>query len=500
MASRIHRHSTSTSFELPLALLLPPLRAYSLAYVSVTGPRLLNLLLHLYRKKPARHSAVSSTYKILKGSLAIRRFPTFCGALVAGYTFLQIPLRLLYDYYCSNARTKDGRSTRLFRARRAVPRFVAALLSAWFSLQLLNRMKPAEIHGAALDNIPGQSRGHRDALPEPEPSLPTTWSDTQPSPQVLAGRTIDLTVLAVARALDTIIANTWRRSQASRFPTTTSKYLSRHTGTVVFALSSGTIMWAWIYLPNQLPQAYNKWIASAAQVDSRLIELLREARAGRLLYGKDTGHAPILQTMCSEYDWPLEWGDPAIMIPFPCEVVHMGTGPSCHWHPVVRFARAFKFALATHLPLQLLFKARKPSPKAFRRACEEAIRSSAFLGAFVGLFYYGVCLARTRLGPKLFSRDTISPQMWDSGLCIGAGCALCGWSILIEAERRREELALFVVPRALATCLPREYDAKHLWREKAAFSLSIAVLFALANEDPRKVRGVLGRVLHGVLH
>jgi hypothetical protein len=50
--------------------------------------------------------------------------------------------------------------------------------------------------------------------------------------------------------------------------------------------------------------------------------------------------------------------------------------------------------------------------------------------------------------------------MWDSGLCIGAGCVLCGWSILIEAERRREELALFVAPRALATWLPREYDAK----------------------------------------
>ena len=396
----------------------------------------------------------------MKGSLAIRRFPTFCGALVAGYTFLQIPLRLLYNYYCSNAGTEDGRSRRLSRARHALPRFVAALLSAWFSLQLLNRTKPAEIHGAALNKIPGKSREHRDTLPEPKPSVSTTWGDTQSSPQLLAGRTIDLTILAVARALDTIIANAWRRSQASRFPTTTSKALSRHTDTVVFALSSGTVMWAWIYLPNQLPRAYNKWIASAAQVDSRLIELLRETRAGRLLYGSETGHAPILQTMCTEYDWPLKWGDPAITIPFPCEVVHMGTGPSCHWHAVVRFARAFKFALATNLPLQLLVKARKPSPKAFRRACEEAIRSSAFLGAFVGLFYYSVCLSRTRLGPKLFSRNTITPQMWDSGLCIGAGCVLCGWSILIEAERRREELALFVAPRALATWLPREYDAK----------------------------------------
>ena len=37
------------------------------------------------------------------------------------------------------------------------------------------------------------------------------------------------------------------------------------------------------------------------------------------------------------------------------------------------------------------------------------------------------------------------------------------------------------------------------WKEKAAFSLSTAVLFTLAHEDPTKVRGVLGRLIHRVL-
>ena len=36
------------------------LRAYGLAYVSTTGPRLLNLLLYWYRKKSARHRILSS--------------------------------------------------------------------------------------------------------------------------------------------------------------------------------------------------------------------------------------------------------------------------------------------------------------------------------------------------------------------------------------------------------------------------------------------------------
>lgn len=217
-------------------------------------------------------------------------------------------------------------------------------------------------------------------------------------------------------------------------------------------------MWAWFYLPNRLPQAYNKWIGEAAQVDHRLIGVLRKAHTGDFIYGEDTGQAHILQDMCSDYGWPLAWGDPAKTIPIPCEIVHMGTGPSCHRHAALRFWRAFRFALATNLPLQLLVKARTPSFRAFRRACEEAVRSSAFLGSFVGLFYYGVCLSRTQLGPRIFSRETVTPMMWDSGLCVRAGCALCGLSTLIEAERRRTELALFVAPRALATLFPRDYD------------------------------------------
>lgn len=219
-------------------------------------------------------------------------------------------------------------------------------------------------------------------------------------------------------------------------------------------------MWAWFYLPDHLPRAYNKWIGEVAQVDHRLIDVLRKAHAGEFIYGEDTGQAHILQDMCSDYGWPLDWGDPVKTTPIPCEIVHMGTGPSCHWHAAVRFSRAFQFALATNLPLQLLVKARNPSFRACKRACEEAVRSSAFMGAFVGFFYYGVCLSRTRLGPRIFNRKTITPTMWDSGLCVGAGCVLCGLSTLIEAEKRRMELALFVAPRALATFFPREYDAK----------------------------------------
>ena len=53
------------------------LRAYGLAYLSTTGPRLLNLLLYWYRKKSARHHILSSvsSWGFVIGSV-IRRFPS----------------------------------------------------------------------------------------------------------------------------------------------------------------------------------------------------------------------------------------------------------------------------------------------------------------------------------------------------------------------------------------------------------------------------------------
>lgn len=435
----------------------------------------------------------------MKGSLALRRFPTFCAALVGGYTFLQIPLRLLYDYVCIIVEGNSRRSRRLYKGRLAVPRFFAALVSAWFSLQLLNKFKPSRLNEVTTVRRPEFTQKHdTDVGLEAGTTTPLIPKDTE-APILFAGKTLDLTILAASRALDTLITNLWRRSRSPYLPPTTSKAISQHSSTLLFALSSSTIMWAWVYHPTRLPPTYNKWIASAAAVDPRLIHLLREAREGKMIYGQDTGHAHILQPMCRDYNWPLEWGDPAVTVPIPCSVVHMGTGANCHYHAAVRFTRAFRFALATNLPLQLLVKARNPSLKSFTRACVEALRSSTFLGAFVGLFYYGVCLSRTRLGPKLFPSSTITPQMWDSGLCIGTGCVLCGWSILLEAERRREELALFVLPRALGTLLPRGYDKRGFWKERGVFAVSVAVVFVAVEEDSGMVRGVLGRLLGGIL-
>jgi len=258
-------------------------------------------------------------------------------------------------------------------------------------------------------------------------------------------------------------------------------------------------MWAWIYSPDRLPRSYNKWIKSAAAVDKRLLLALRRCRFGELRYGLETGQAYLVQDMCKDYNWPLDYGDPVKSIPFPCEMVHMGTGKSCEKHMGSRFIRSFLWAFSTYLPLNLVLTLRNPSRKGMMHALKNSARSSAFLGSFIALYYYGICLARNRLGPRLIGTSASACQKIDSWICVANGCSLCGWSVLIENEGRRKELGLFVAPRALATLLPRRYLIEDQWKETLAFAMSAAVVFTRVGEKPERVRGVLGKLLHKVL-
>lgn len=392
--------------------------------------------------------------KVLTGPLRLNGFPTVCASLVGGSTLLPIALYRLCALILSRFSKSEHRiSQKLDR----LIRFVATFISGWFSFQLLNRNRIClTIKDArATRNYAEQGTDRGRIITNPQ-------EHHRPE---LAGRTMDLTIYMVTRAVDAVACVAWnrwsRRRRAQNRWTVVESLAPGFADATVFATSAAVVMWAWFYLPERLPRTYEKWIGEAAQVDSRLIEALRRARRGIFVYGKDTGQAPLLQSMCKDYNWPEMWGDPAIVSPIPCEMVHMGCGPSCEKHALYRFAKTFRFACATYIPLQIVFRLRgMKSATALRRALTDAAQSSAFLASFVSLFYYGVCLARTRLGPKIFDSKSVTPMMWDSGLCVGVGCLMCGWSVLAEKARKRQELALFVAPRAAATVLPRLYNKK----------------------------------------
>lgn len=107
-----------------------------------------------------------------------------------------------------------------------------------------------------------------------------------------------------------------------------------------------------------------------------------------------------------------------------------------------------------YLGLNFLVRIRRPSLNAFLRAIADSAKSAAFLGSFVGSFWYAICLTRTRVGPYLLP---FIDQINLDNYCVRVGSVACGWSILIESVHRRAEVAVFVAPKALATLFPRKY-------------------------------------------
>ncbi|CAG8011315.1 unnamed protein product [Penicillium salamii] len=495
----------------------PLLRAYALGYLSSVTPKLASYARRLRTKDWTTQQKLQELVKVLTGPLRANSFPTSCAVLVGGSTLLPLGLYRL----CALVTTGLCKSEfQISQGLDRLVRFLITFVSGWFSFHLLNKNRI---------RLPLEDEATRDSADQGKDPGEVPVNQLERQRPELAGRTMDLTIYMVTRAIDVIACVAWnrwaRRRRAQNRWTPTESLVPGAADASVFAMSSALVMWAWFYLPERLPKAYEKWIGQAAQVDSRLIEALRRVRRGIFVYGKDTGQAPLLQSMCKDYHWPIEWGDPAKIRRIPCEMVHMGCGPSCEKHALYRFVKTFKFACATYIPLQIIFRLRgMKSATALRRALADAARSSAFLSSFVSLFYYGVCLARTRLGPRIFDPKTVTPTMWDSGLCVSMGCFLCGWSVLAEKARKRQELALFVAPRAVATVLPRLYDKKvcigpshplsttglhplpirpllgYQYRERVAFALSAAILVTCLRERPRMVRGVFGRITSNVLN
>jgi hypothetical protein len=477
-------------------ILRPPATAYALGYVASVSPRLFGFLKTIRRKDINPEEKLRILAVILRTSAQLHRFPTAAATIIAGAT--TVPSLLILSLQRSlGLLNKDLKVLRnqVFLKRL---RLVCSFVCAWLAFSLLNRdrnwaRKRARSRGAAdvdITNLDGPNQHH---LPPP---------DYYPR---YAGKTIDFTLFAAVRAFDVLVIAAWVRSRSNRWhPEKRVPHLANFAQHIadpwIFASSAAVIMFAWFYSPQRLPRAYNRWISTAADIDPRLIQALRLCRQGDFVYGQDTGQAPLLTSLCNELGLPSEWGDPAKTIPIPCELYHCGAGKSCEIHATKRFLNAWKFSIGLYLPLQLLTKLRRPSTKAYAAAVLDASRSSSFLAAFVTLFYYSVCLARTRLGPKLASSRLVTPQMWDSGLCVLAGCTACGWSIMLEKVSRRQEIAFFVAPRALSTLMPRVYDKRYQRREQIVFAFSVAVVTTAAQSNQTNlVRGVLGKVLKSVL-
>lgn len=166
--------------------------------------------------------------------------------------------------------------------------------------------------------------------------------------------------------------------------------------------------------------------------------------------------------------------------------------------------------LSVHLIPVLLFKRKQllssPSPTLLH-ALKGTVRSSTFLGSYIGIIWYTICLVRTRIGHQLLG---VNQTRLDDTLAPLLGSMMCGLSVLIETPHRRGEMTLFVIPRAIYSFVDRLISpyAKNRWWESVAartiedlvFALSVMVVVRqMIYKDKNMVRSSVRGLLNWLL-
>lgn len=488
------------------------LRAYAFGYVVETVPATLRLTFDVIDLKGAKKVPLLSSKKrlvrILRNAFGKHGLALFFSVALGGSKWLERVISpIIRRLYALNRRefekaesevsavsSENATHVRLNRWSTFISSFLAGCLA--FSLQ--NRAIGRKATKTAVGTLPLVS-------------LPTTSQDTHNldrhdryfSRQRYESSTLDLTLFLFVRAIDTSLRAKWANITPS--PYSISDLLFKQGDTLLFVLSSWTIMWHWFYKPWLLPPTYNRWIDSLARIDKRLIELLRYARRGEWVYG-ETPTTPAARAigpeLCTAMGWPAEAGMPNLLTTFPCEVVHgkLGNTASCTVNILKRWTAAWKQSLQLYLPVHLIpiviFSYRRllRTPSLIVKPLLGAARSASFLATFVALAWTGICTGRTLIGPRL----PFPQQLWDSGLAMSLSTFICGWSVLLENKRRRSEMALFVAPRALYTVIDKVLPSKLLRNqgfklarelERIVFSLSAATIITFQVYRPEHIRG-----------
>lgn len=297
---------------------------------------------------------------------------------------------------------------------------------------------------------------------------------------------LDFTLILVTRALDTVIS--------SMVASESTGYFAGTGDAALFTIFCYFIMRAWFYFPEKLPPAYAKWITAAAAMEDDLRPGLKAFKNRVLRYGESGPHSEAFIPICRRNGKDLKYCDLVEQDVLPCEVVHGFLTKSCELNAIMRFFKGFKFASKLYGTLNvILWLIKRGSPMKY---VINTIRSSAFLGMFIFLDYYFVCLGRNKIFPALFPKKS---QEFHERLAPELGSIMCGLSCFIENFQRRKELSLFVAPKALGTLVPSNESKANLTIECFAFSLSFAVLATFSKINPKAVRGIMGKGLGAVL-
>lgn len=280
-----------------------------------------------------------------------------------------------------------------------------------------------------------------------------------------------------------------------------------HGDSLLFAVSSAQVMYAYVMRPDTLPPAYLKFITDTGPIPRAVLAAVKSNNRGlpvdldrlksvyQTLAPKGVALARPLEGILAKLATDAYGAGASPLVPpmLPCAILHPHN-PSCSAQWVETWLNAAKRSLPVYLSLTFvpMFVLRfwmliKHPIDQLQRGLWSVTKSTSFLASFVSIYMMIVCSHR-----HTFVRDHRS-LYWVAGF-------IASWTILLEQKSRRSELALYVLPRAIDSFVQalqsRKFIANVPHGEKILFCAGMAALMHYREHTPEAMSPLLRRLLN----
>ncbi|KAG8987738.1 hypothetical protein FRB93_004398 [Tulasnella sp. JGI-2019a] len=295
----------------------------------------------------------------------------------------------------------------------------------------------------------------------------------------------------------------------------------------VFALCCGQIMYGFMLRPDTVPPSYRSWINTAGRIPQDCIVINRDLLQGEFL--NVAAQQRIADSMTKPWN-----GTGSIVTPenrqflldqiaqaeagkgippfASCSAIHPHYN-SCTKTGLMRLYEVAKWIApmygALHFIPMLVFRRKifaNAPLKMTIKALLGTLRSSTFLGAFVMIYQSYICLLHAvhalpipgKTGDAIRKLVAAKPLWWLGGF-------LSGLSLFVEERKRREELAMYVLPKGLESGFKMfrsnvfgvPTKRKKGWKSDFALSAAgMGMVMSTYQHSPQHLSGLVRRVLY----
>ncbi|ORY48568.1 hypothetical protein BCR33DRAFT_847954 [Rhizoclosmatium globosum] len=274
----------------------------------------------------------------------------------------------------------------------------------------------------------------------------------------------------------------------------------RHGNSLIFALATAQVMYGYVMRPGTIPNSYYRFILNTGPIPEDILLLARQQLGGTV----PMDVTQVMKAVVNHKGTALAIEEASKIQDFPdflpCGVLHPPLD-SCDAQMGHTFGKVMKAILPVYASLNfvpmVVLKTRElvRRPQSLLiRGLKNTFRSSLFLAVFVATFMRIACVFRELGRRGIIPRDS-RYYFWLNGFISSA-------AIFIEDEKRRSELAMYVLPRGVDALYQTLYSKSLIFRvphfEVGMFSAAMGLIIMYFQTEPEALGGIIYRLLRRV--